>query len=412
MVYGGDFFATGNFNPYTTFFVHLTDVFLMLAFTFWGAAVLRGRAGLVAEKGQAGLTGLLMTLLLAAVAMTFLSGDAVLSFFLSLRLTSFFLLYLMIANGVLAKDDVINYFLAGMAVQAGIAVLQYFLQHSAGLGFLGESQISPSTAGVAKIDFGGERLLRAYGTFSHANVLGGALFMAILLSFRPARGKLWLTVLFLALFAAALIFTFSRSAFFALVAAFLIYISINEGKLALRYVLFAVCLLLFFIVALNLEGLFFQRFIFSDTESGLERVQYMDISKNMFIEHPMGVGMGGFTSVMQSYTTEKLEPWIFQPVHNVFLLAANELGVIGGLLVLFLPVFIFYLLIKKVTRDDSDDREKQYGHILIALLAGIVTVALFDHYFFTIYAGQALFFIYLGLAGAYLKNPGLPRKKS
>jgi len=115
---------------------------------------------------------------------------------------------------------------------------------------------------------------------------------------------------------------------------------------------------------------------------------------------------------MQNYTADKLSPWLFQPVHNVFLLAANELGVIGGLLLPAIPVFLFYLLIRKVTRGGEDEREKQFGHILIAMLAGIITVALFDHYFFTIYAGQVLIFLYLGLAGAYLKNPGLPRRKS
>lgn len=430
LVYGGPMFLTGNFNPYTSFFIHLSDLFILAAFIAWGGAMVGGEISHRLDAGQRKMTLLVVAFLMTAAFVIFFAQDPLVSFFMVTRLILFFLLYVLFANEVMERDDVIKYFLGGMLLQTGIAVWQYFSQQSVGFRFLGESEISPSISGVAKIDINGSKVLRAYGTFPHANILGGAAFMAVLLCFNRMRGKLWLAVPLLAVFLMALILTFSRSAFFALVAAFLIYISINEGRLALRYVLLAFSVLLFFIVSLNLEGLFFQRFLFSDTESGLARLQYMSISKGMFFEHPFGVGLGGFTEMMQNYTADKLEPWLFQPVHNVFLLAANELGLVGGILFLSIPGYLFYLLIRKVMGLAADSPEKQFGQILIAMLAGITTIALFDHYFITIYQGQALIFIYLGLAtaylkdagptaqkihaekSAYLKKPGLPRRKS
>jgi O-antigen ligase len=48
-----------------------------------------------------------------------------------------------------------------------------------GLKFLGEPDLSSAIQNVAKIDVAGEKLIRAYGTMPHANVLGGFLFAAL-----------------------------------------------------------------------------------------------------------------------------------------------------------------------------------------------------------------------------------------
>lgn len=412
-VYGGTSFMNGNFNPYTTFFIHLTDIFLVAAFLCWGLAALRGETREVVETGHAAVSAGMVALLIFCLIGVFFSPDKNLAFLLSMRMLLFFLLYMMLLNGILSRDEIIKYLLAGIFLQAFIGIAQYVMQKSVGLSFIGESDIGPDVAGVAKIDWNGVRILRAYGTFSHANILGGALFMALILSFHKFMDKLRLLLPALALLIMALVFTFSRSAFFALVAAFLLYVAVNERKVSLRYVILGFSLVAFFIVSFNLEGIFFQRFIFGgDVESGLERMQYFDISKNMLVAHPLGVGLGGFTFYMQNFSAGKLEPWIFQPVHNVFMLAANELGVFGALSVVFLVGAAFYYLVKNVMALKKEEEEKSFGYALIALLGGMVTIFMFDHYFFSIYQGQALFFIYFALASLYLKKLPLPRKKS
>ncbi len=413
LVYGGPVYITGNFNPYTVFFVYLTDIFLLLAFMAWGCAYLRGEQRGPFSIGNRPAALMLVLFLLLIAGGTFFADDKLLAFLMVCRFALLFLFYIMIVNGVLTPEKVIKYFLAGMLFQCGLAVLQYLLQRSLGLGVLGESDISALIPGVAKIDWNGAKLLRAYGTFPHANILGGAIFMALIFSLYRYREKPWLMLIFMGVFAMGLILTFSRSAFFALAAAFLLYIAINEGRRAIKYVILAFSLLLFFIVAFNLEGIFFQRFLFSgEDEAMLARSQYLEISRNMLTQHPLGVGLGQFTNHMQLYITDKLQPWLFQPVHNVFLLITNEIGLPGGLLFMVLTGYLFFMLVRSATRKKNADTDKQFGFVLLALLGGIVTIELFDHYFFTIYQGQVMLFLYLGLASLYLKKFALPRKKS
>jgi O-antigen ligase len=424
-IYGGSFFITGNFSPYTTFFVYFTDIFLLLSFLFWGVALFRGEIKNEIEIGQKTISAAIIAFLVVGLSGVFFSPDKNLSFLLSFRFILFFLLYILIVNGVLNRHEIIRFLLAGILLQAFIGIAQYFLQRSVGLSFFGESAIGPDVEGVAKMDWNGAKIVRAYGTFAHANIFGGALFIALIFSIYEFGDKLKFLLPIVAILIMALVFTFSRSAFFALIAAFLLYISINDSRTSLKYVIFGVSLLLFFIVVFDLESIFLQRFLFSgDVESGMERMQYFDISKNMLMSNPFGVGLGGFIPFMQNYSVAKLEPWVFQPVHNVVMLAANELGVIGVAIIIFLVGIIFYLLIKACCAGliaggkkrgftalyDSDDQK--FGYVLIAILGGIVTISLFDHYFFTIYQGQALFFIYLGLASGYLKKFAFPLKKS
>ena len=68
-------------------------------------------------------------------------------------------------------------------IQSLLAVSQYFLQHSVfGSKWLGEIVLSPELPGVAKIVVDGEKIMRAYGTFPHPNILAGFLLVTIFLS--------------------------------------------------------------------------------------------------------------------------------------------------------------------------------------------------------------------------------------
>jgi O-antigen ligase len=200
---------------------------------------------------------------------------------------------------------------------------------------------------------------------------------------------------------------------FALFAALLLYVSLNEGKRTFRYVLLAGSLLFFFIVALNLEGIFFERFfILGGNEALIERAGFVTISKRMLMDNPLGVGVGGFTRDMQDYSAEKIYPWVFQPVHNVFLLVANENGLPGALILALLLIYVFYGIVKIVAKKNETSDEKNFGQILLSVLGGMVIICFFDHYFYSIYQGQVLMVLFLALASLYLNRFELPRKKS
>ena len=68
-------------------------------------------------------------------------------------------------------------------IQAFLAISQYSLQHSVfGSKWFGEIVLSPDLPGVAKIVVNGGKIMRAYGTFPHPNILAGFLLSTIFLS--------------------------------------------------------------------------------------------------------------------------------------------------------------------------------------------------------------------------------------
>lgn len=92
--------------------------------------------------------------------------------------------FFFVAREILSKNirgflqSIYVVFIAGI-IQSLIAISQFIFQNSVGLYFLGESHISPNILGVAKIEHNGEKILRAYGTFPHPNILGAFLLLSL-----------------------------------------------------------------------------------------------------------------------------------------------------------------------------------------------------------------------------------------
>ena len=411
LIYSAPVFSSGGFDEYTSFFISLSDIFLLLAFLSWGFSYLRKERDWNFNFGEQTLTLFLLGFLAFMTVDVVFAQDKFLHLLTMFRFIELFLFYLMLVNDVLTPRQVIIFFLLGMSFQAITAVFQYMVQGSLGLTILGEPSASIQTLGVAKIDIGSQKILRSFGTFPQANVLGGALFMAFLLSVMQVRKKLFFFLPFILLIGAGLVFSFSRSAFFALIVSFLVYISVNNNRVAIRYVLLLLTFLLFFIVIFHLEGIFFQRFLFDDLASTQERTLYLQISRDMLLSKPLGVGFGGFTFLMQGFTTTKLTPWLFQPVHNVFLLIANELGIVAGILFFGMFGYLFWDLLR-FYRSAKTSHERHQGALWVAMLLGLVTIFLFDHYFFSLFPGQVLLFLYLGLVSNFASKARLPRRNS
>jgi O-antigen ligase len=401
-VYGPSFYGSGNFNPYTTFFLYGADIFLAFAFFCWGLSLLfqKSKQPLKITCGDRRLTFLLLIFLLTLIPGLFWAQDQWLHLLFSLRFLEFFLLYLLIVEGVLSRQRIFFFMVVSLCFQATLAIFQFFFQSSVGLHFLGETVVTPTTLGVAKIDMPFGKILRAFGTFPHANVLGGAMvFGLIVISFlwnnhRNSKKRKWF---FLALFllSLGLLFSFSRSAFLAAGAAFLL-VKNASGSIWKRFFLpgtvVAVGILIIF--TLGPENPLFQRIFSDDPKSVSERLLYADISGQMIKAEPLGVGLGGFTQVMQNFTGQKLSPWLFQPVHNIFLLGFSELGVFGGLMFMVLFGYSWYVLLFKKAKDP----------LLLGLLTVITVIGLFDHYFFSLYPGQVLLFIVLALVSSILSH--------
>jgi O-antigen ligase len=103
---------------------------------------------------------------------------------------------------------------------------------------------------------------------------------------------------------------------------------------------------------------------------------------------------------MADFTSTKLAPWDFQPVHNIYMLIANEMGLAATVVFMLLFVVLAVLLFIKMKKSLRAD--KLVGAILLSLLAGVFVIGLFDHYLISLYHGQVLLFMVFAIFGKYL----------
>lgn len=261
--------------------------------------------------------------------------------------------------------------------QGIIGFLQFFKGSSLGLDFLGESRGVAGLVGSSFVGLGGQVFLRAGGTFSHPNVLGGFLLLALFFSIFLTK-KLhkyykiipYLTIIFSSIF---LIFTFSRSTIFLFFMT-LVVLFISKVFCKKKYHSFSFLLI-------------FERFfgIFSGDDSGwIDRV---NLAKASFVvikqKWISGTGLGNYVKGMEGFfpTTSRFMP-LLQPVHNVFLLLVAELGVFGFTSYIYLFFEIARKNYKKITI---------YG---ILLILSLFIIGIFDHYFVSLPQGHMMFFLF------------------
>ena len=248
--------------------------------------------------------------------------------------------------------------------QALVAILQYAFQHSLGLWFLGESPLVVGQAGVATVVAQGHEYLRAYGTFPHPNLL--AVWLLLGLWFAVVLRKKALFALMLIAF----FLTFSR-------------VAIAVGALSLIFYMPKTKKIIsaFLGIVLTFSIIFWPQIssrlhIETSDEAVAQRVFYTEIAWQSFREHPItGIGIGQFVPLLM----ERLPiypDFIYQPVHNIFLLILAELGIFGLLAFLFL----LYFSLRK--------------HLFV--LFCIVILGFFDHYFWTLQQGGLIFWGLLG----------------
>jgi hypothetical protein len=362
-------------------------------------------------------------------------------------LLEFYFLYLwvifkIVPRGTILKNSIVIIIITGL-IQSIIGIWQFIIQRSIGLIWLKESIISPEIPGVAKVVLNGCKYIRSYGLFPHPNILGGFLIISIVLTivyfkmlknstnvppqkecstpegmFHPStnvpRGTFygasvehstgqawnnWLYYTIMAIQILALILTFSKSAIGGLLVATFYLATKNTKKMFhvehLKYVALTIGILFLGILVAKPN-------YYSIIGKSLEdRMFYLNVSRGTFIEHPWGIGSGQF--VLSLEKVNNIQNWQFQPVHNVFLLVLNELGIIGLILLIW---FIW-----EIVKDVPPQKECSTWNILWgkhgtfscvnstfkAVFFGFLFIMLFDHYFWDIQQGQIMLWLVLGL---------------
>lgn len=401
------------FFPYTTVFLYATDLVVVALVAL---SVIKGRVRL--PRMPSPIAVCLLALTGIGFISALLNGLSPINITALIRLALYGAFALILAKGISTLHPafvMIPLFLSGV-FQSALAWFQFGAQHHLGLLLLGEAALAPDIAGVAKIEVFGEKLVRAYGTFPHPNVLAAFLLLAIGTSayfyLRGFSSKISLNVAWLggiALMLGAFLFTFSRSAWLAFAIGLGIagiYGILGKKKLATtnsaNKILVSgppkegsskrvLALGIVFASAILFAWLFFPEEIKSRSALALEdqavqsRISSAYWAMQMIDGHRMfGVGPGRFVEKIERYAGQLPEQWMYQPVHNLYLLFASEFGIIGLVTLLFLIGFGFRAW--KTSKNPS-----------VAIFIPFLFLGLFDHYLATFAQGIALFWLAVAL---------------
>jgi len=189
-------FYSDAFMEYATFFVYISDILLSLTLIFWLVfnKKLYKRLNIESLKNARKLSAvwlLLFALIIWLIISAIINNGYVeISVFYILKFVELSLLFVYIYFNLKNKKRLIAaLFIISLTgfFQGLIAIYQFIWQcplfkHPLLHKLTGESTVYPQLPGIAKIIVDNEKLVRAYGTFPHPNLLGGFLVISILVS--------------------------------------------------------------------------------------------------------------------------------------------------------------------------------------------------------------------------------------
>jgi len=398
-----------SFNEWTSAYLYLTDVLLILIFFLWFWRIRKQRFfknpfsfQMIIKKPSFWLVFFLIISSISLIR----ANNIQLGFyhwFKLLEMTGLFFYLKYNFKQLLNFKKLAYVFIASGLCQSIIAISQYIQQKSLGLKFLAESPLGIEIDGIAKIIVNGTKIVRVYGTFPHPNVLAASLVLSIFCFYflwlskkHSFLGYCSLLIVYCSLLT-ALWLTFSRIIIFTFLLSSLIYFififwqsqKIKDKQFSKKiisiFLLFIVYCSLFIVLAWSEIS---SRFSVSLTEQSIGlRVFYTQAAFSIIKDCPLlGIGIGNFVWEIRQMIN-LLSSWIHQPVHNVYLLIASETGLIG----LFLFLFFIFQLLRKINRQEG---------FLLLLVFSFLFIALFDHFFWTLQQGQLMFWLVLGIMKA------------
>lgn len=288
-------------------------------------------------------------------------------------------------------------------IQSAVAVSQFWLQRDIGLSALGEPVLDPSQPGVSIIAAGDRGWLRGYGLTAHPNLLGATLAPLLLLVIswiphsrnaawahsRTLAIALWLVV---AIGLAGLLVSFSRAAWLGFACGFAFYLAVlwknrrqtkgggsqKRSLTALLAVAAPVLVVLIFILVYSdlVVGRLFRLDHPLEITSLRERLRSVRMALRLISDAPLlGVGAGNFLAESTSLDPG-LAPLTYA-VHNIPLLVAAELGLLGAFLCLWLALASFV----EAARAEGQKGATRFSVVSGATLSSwvaLIVIGLFD----------------------------------
>lgn len=397
--------SENNFNEIS---LYLSHIFLLASFIFFFVIqLIRKKEHQASPKIWNFLAALVVFMLISVFAA---SNKLIFAYHFVILLAGVALFYLLreglkaasYQGSFFSRARAIYVFLASMFLQASLGIYQFLSQHTFANKYLGLAEHSPQAEGTSVIETISGRWLRAYGGMDHPNILGGVLVFALLLTaFLLAKKKIinskvqayGLLLLFVNYFVSltAFFFTFSRSAWLAFLAG-IVLLGINVYKKEDKWVkgrflmLMIFSLVFFFLAVLPYKEIVLTRL---KVNSRLEQVSLNQRSSQLFeagkliTKKPLfGIGAGNYVSLKQSLVNKNEADYV-APVHNTYVLIWAETGLFA------LASFLFFLLFLA--------RHSRRQRFSLALIASLLVLMMFDHWFFSMPFGILFLFFILGL---------------
>lgn len=398
----------GQVVDYLIPFVYLSDVLILalIALALWENRTAL-RLPLKNLKFLKYLMPVGLFLALAAIA-NFGAAHPLGAWYKWLKLAEIFGLAFVAANGksVSSRSALWGQVSLGLVVVALVVWGEVLLQRSLGLQLLGEWQFSAANPGIAKVVLAGRELMRPYATFPHPNVLGGVFSVVAIVNLweflrrSNSRDTLYVkryALGFFLLFSSVVLISFSRTAWLAYGLMLVVTLWIRRASLpfknlrSLKYLITAVVVVLLPLILIR-----FSTLATTDALSWERRIQLNRAAVAMIRDHPLtGVGLNNFVPNLEKYSVITGASRFLQPVHNVPLLIAAEVG----LPALVLLVTGYWLLARALWR--------KRAWLLLTIWLGITVTAMFDHYWWTLQHGLLLLALTLGLSlGSILNDEG------
>ena len=281
----------------------------------------------------------------------------------------------------------------GIIFEGLLAILQYINHGSIGslLYFFGERSFNSQTPGIANASLNGEMFLRPYGTFPHPNVLAGYLVIAMTITISNLKAqisKIWkiISIFSIAVGTISLILTMSRVA----IILWLIILSwylFKKSRNFLNRVKFPIGLfvVLVFIGSIFLSPLRFRFLEINPNDQAFAVRKDLIISSVLMFKNNFffGVGINNFLVNLPSFQKPNI-PSLYeylQPVHNVYFLILAQTGLVG---------FIYFLYFIVKTIKQTLKNKFPISNFQFQILAVVLILGFFDHYFLTLQQGQLL----------------------
>ncbi|MFA6024669.1 MAG: O-antigen ligase family protein [Candidatus Gracilibacteria bacterium] len=364
-------------NPYLSIYFSIFDLALLLSGCFY--LLFQKKERTKEQSNPMVLMGLMLFISLASLSLLFSPHtDATLNGFLEVKLLEI-LLFAILLSREKDKEFLVRIFAWTAAIQALWGISQFIFQTDLGLQVLGEPNLAKEISQLAKWSLGSLEGFRAYGSFPHPNILGAFLALAFFFSLGSKTLKKNEKMGLLTLQGLGLLATFSRSALLALVVLLLISGVLKNHFQNKKYFLLTTVFLV-----LSIAGFLLWRSpnLLNET-AFIERIQGFSTSLEMLKAYPLGVGFSHFTLFMDTVVKTPLMPWEYQPVHNIFLLIMNELGLPS---LIILMVFLVSQIFK------SKKNFPSLGIIFFFILTGFL-----DHYWISLDQGRFLGVLALSL---------------